>query len=200
MLLWCLPVLAQLCLTLFDPTDLSPPGSSDHGVLQARVLEWVAISSSRGSSQRRDWTWISCIGRQILYCGATREGAKFGFLMMICFQEAFLNSEVTLMCLCPCFLFPLPGIFPVQEGWILLFSSQSFHLVPEAKCSLLLKCGLLRGRVISAVLPVKVHELTCLKISQATALLCILRGNTCVAKHINSLKKSNCTPSSCSVS
>ena len=197
-----------MCLTLFDPSDLSPPGSSDHGVLQARVLEWVAISSSRGSSQPRDWTWISCIGRQILYCGATREGAKFGFFLIICFQEAVLNSEVTLMCLCPCFLLPPPGIFPIREGWILLFSSQSFHLVPDAKCLLLLKCGLLRGRVVSAVLPVKVRELTCLKISlvtssphlRATALLCILHGTTRVAKHINSLKQSNCTPSSCSVS
>ena len=36
----------QLCLTLFDPTDSSPPGSSAHGILQARLLEWVAISSS----------------------------------------------------------------------------------------------------------------------------------------------------------
>ena len=42
---------AQSCLTLRDPVDCSPPGSSVHGILQARVLEWVAISFSRGSSQ-----------------------------------------------------------------------------------------------------------------------------------------------------
>ena len=47
---------AQLCLTLCDPMDCSPPGSSTHGILQVRVLEWVAISSSRGSSQPRDQT------------------------------------------------------------------------------------------------------------------------------------------------
>ena len=50
--------------------DHSPPCSSVHGIFQARILEWVAISSSRGSSQPRDWTCISCvsgIGRQILY-------------------------------------------------------------------------------------------------------------------------------------
>ena len=41
----------QSCLTLCDPMDCSPPGSSVHGILQARLLEWVAISSSRGSSQ-----------------------------------------------------------------------------------------------------------------------------------------------------
>ena len=44
----------QLCLTLCDPMDCSQPGSSVHGILQARILEWVAISSSRGSSQHRD--------------------------------------------------------------------------------------------------------------------------------------------------
>ena len=41
--------------------DWSPPGSSVHGILQARILEWVAISFSRGSSWRRDRTWVSCI-------------------------------------------------------------------------------------------------------------------------------------------
>ena len=54
---------AQSCLTLCDPMDCSPPGSSIHGILQARILEWVAISFSRGSSQPRDWTqisWIAC--------------------------------------------------------------------------------------------------------------------------------------------
>ena len=56
----------------FWPTGLSsPPGSSDHGIFQARTLEWVAISSSRGS-----YPWVSCAscsGRQILYHRATRE-------------------------------------------------------------------------------------------------------------------------------
>ena len=52
------------------PVDCSPPGSSVHGVLQARILECVAISSSRGSSQPRDQScisFVSCIGRQVLY-------------------------------------------------------------------------------------------------------------------------------------
>ena len=51
----------QLCLTLCDPMDCSPPGSSVHGILQARILEWVAISFSRGSSQPSDRTQVSCI-------------------------------------------------------------------------------------------------------------------------------------------
>ena len=53
--------------------DCSPPGSSVQEILQARILEQVAISSSRGSSPPRDWTGISCIGRQILNHWATRE-------------------------------------------------------------------------------------------------------------------------------
>ena len=47
---------AQSCPTLCDPADCSPPGSSVHGILQARILEWVAISFSRGSSQPRSRT------------------------------------------------------------------------------------------------------------------------------------------------
>jgi len=47
---------AQLCLTRCDPMDCSPPGSSVHEIFQARILEWIAIPSSRGSSQTRDWT------------------------------------------------------------------------------------------------------------------------------------------------
>ena len=60
----------QSCLTLCDPMDCSPPGSSVHGILQTRILEWVAMPSSRGSSQPRDRThvsYISCIAWQVLY-------------------------------------------------------------------------------------------------------------------------------------
>ena len=56
------PVLvAQSWLTLCDPMDCSTPFSSIHGILQARVLEWIAISFSRGSSQPRNRTGVSCI-------------------------------------------------------------------------------------------------------------------------------------------
>ena len=51
----------QSCPTFRDPMDCSPPGSSVHGIFQARVLEWVAISFSRGSSHPRDRTHISCL-------------------------------------------------------------------------------------------------------------------------------------------
>ena len=60
-LLLQLCVCAQLCLILCDPMGCGPPGSSVHGILQARILEWVAISSSRGSSRLRDWACVSHI-------------------------------------------------------------------------------------------------------------------------------------------
>ena len=64
---------AQSCLTLCNPMDCSPPGSSVHGILQARILEWVAISSSRGSSQPWDWTSVSCIAGRFFTIWDTRE-------------------------------------------------------------------------------------------------------------------------------
>ena len=60
---------AQSCLTLCNPMDCSRPGSSIHGILQARILEWVAMPSSRGCFQSGDRTSVSsvsCIGRQVL--------------------------------------------------------------------------------------------------------------------------------------
>ena len=58
---WLIGLVAKLRLTLCDPRDCNPPGSSAHGISQARVLEWVAISFSRSSSWPRHPTHISCI-------------------------------------------------------------------------------------------------------------------------------------------
>ena len=69
-------LVAQLCLTACNPMDCSSPGASVHGILQARILEWVAISFSRGSSWPRVQTYISyvsCIGRWVLYHLSHRE-------------------------------------------------------------------------------------------------------------------------------
>ena len=63
----------QTCLTLCSPMDYSPPGSSIHGILQARILEWVAITLSRRSSWPWDWTQISCIAGGFFTIWATRE-------------------------------------------------------------------------------------------------------------------------------
>ena len=64
---------AQSCLTLCNPTDCSLPGSSVHGIFQAIVLEWIAISFSRGSSQPRDQTQVSRIVDRRFTIQATRE-------------------------------------------------------------------------------------------------------------------------------
>ena len=71
----CTHVHVQSCLTLCDPMDCSPPSSSVYGIFQARILEWVAVPSSRGSSGPRDQICIFCIGRQILYHCATWEAS-----------------------------------------------------------------------------------------------------------------------------
>ena len=61
-------LVSQSCLTLCDPADCSAPGSSVHGILQARILEWVVIIFSRASSRPRDGTQVSGLHcRQILY-------------------------------------------------------------------------------------------------------------------------------------
>ena len=65
---------AQLCPTLGDSVDWGPPGSSVYGILQPRIWEWIAMSSSRGSSWPMDRIWVSCVsftGRQILHHCAT---------------------------------------------------------------------------------------------------------------------------------
>ena len=62
----CFCSVANSCLTLCDPTDCCPPGFSVREIFQARKLEWVAISSSNESSQPRDQSCVSCLGRQIL--------------------------------------------------------------------------------------------------------------------------------------
>ena len=65
--------MAQSCLTLCDPMDCSLSGSSVHGILQARILEWAAIPFSRGSSQSRDRTQVSRIAGGCFTIWATRE-------------------------------------------------------------------------------------------------------------------------------
>ena len=71
-ILWVCSVL-QLCPTLWDSKGYSPPGSSVHGILPARILEWVAIPFSRGSSPPSNWTWVSCIAGGFFTIWATRE-------------------------------------------------------------------------------------------------------------------------------
>ena len=66
----------KLCLTLCNPMHCSLIGFSVHGIAQAKILEWIAISSSRVSSQPRDWIHISFTGRWILYHCTTKEALR----------------------------------------------------------------------------------------------------------------------------
>ena len=76
-------LVTQSCPTLCDPMDCNPPGSSVHGIIQATILEWVAISYFRGPFQPRDgncFSCISCIDRQILYHCATWEAQPYIYM------------------------------------------------------------------------------------------------------------------------
>ena len=79
-------LVAQSCLILCDPMDCSFPGSSVHGIVQARMLEWEAIVFSRGSSWLRDWTWVSCIAGEFLTFWATVNYAAINVGMHASFQ------------------------------------------------------------------------------------------------------------------
>ena len=69
-------LVAQLCLTPCNPMDYSPPGSSVHGIIQVRILDWAAIPFSRRSSQPTDRTWVSWIAGRFFIIWATREARK----------------------------------------------------------------------------------------------------------------------------
>ena len=78
--------LLQSCPTLCNPMNYSLPGCSVHGILQARVLEWVAMPSSRGSSQPRDQTQVSCIAGRFFTIWATREAQSKRILIVKYFK------------------------------------------------------------------------------------------------------------------
>ena len=114
---------AQLCPTLCDPLHSSLSGSSIHGIFQARVLEWIAISFSRGSSQPRDWTQISRITGWCFTVWATREVDQQFFLMQTyeCFPHSVANG-----CLNPPASYTLKqNLSSALKYWNMLFSSNS---------------------------------------------------------------------------
>ena len=88
----------QLCPTLCDPVDCSPSGSSIHGILQARILEWVAISFSNGSSRPRDQTQVSRIAGRCFNLWATSIIPLISLFKLLTWFWDF-NSNVF-----PCFL------------------------------------------------------------------------------------------------
>ena len=84
-------LVAQSCPTLCDHIDCSMPAFPVQGILQAKILEWVAIPSSRGSSQVKDWTQVSFIAGGFFTIWATRE-AQVGSLSLL--QEIFPTQEL----------------------------------------------------------------------------------------------------------
>ena len=91
----CESEVVQSCLTLCDPMDCSLPGSSVHGLFQARVLEWISISFSRGSSLPRDRTEVSHVVCRCVTVGATREAPETFLLLnksSLCFLDLFVLS------------------------------------------------------------------------------------------------------------
>ena len=93
------------CLVVSEslrPRDCSLPVSSVHGILQAKTLEWVAISFSRGSSQPRDWTCVSCIGRRFLCHWATKETWTMLIVRVCVCVCVFKGSYLSQYCLPNC--------------------------------------------------------------------------------------------------
>ena len=95
--------LLQSCPPLCDPMDCSPPGSPVHGILQAGILEWVVMPSSRGSSGPRDWicvSYVSCMAGKFFITSATWEGSPYIFRENIClglfrFKISYLLETIT---------------------------------------------------------------------------------------------------------
>ena len=85
----CKVKVTQSCPTLWAPMDCSPQGSSLHGILQARILDCVAISSSRESSWLRVWTQVSCIADRFFTIWATRETQRWTY--MFTKEKSFCN-------------------------------------------------------------------------------------------------------------
>ena len=121
------------------PYGLYSPGSSVHGFLQARILKWVAISSSRGFSQPRDWTcisWVCCIGKLILYHWATWEAL---FFLSVQFSRSVLSDSLrpheSQYARPPC-PSPTPRVHsdscPLSQWWHPAISSS---VVPFSSCS-----------------------------------------------------------------
>jgi len=118
----------QSCPTLCnDPMNCSPPGSSVHGILQARILEWVAISFSRGSSQPEDWTHVSCIGRQICSLQFANEKSKEG-------RFAFPSHQPSIMCISSATAVLAHALFRLSPSAnssnpVIIFKLKSLHLL-----------------------------------------------------------------------
>ena len=90
-------LVAHSCLILRDPMDCSPPGSSVHGISQARVLAWVAIAFSRESYRPRNQTQVSHIDRQMLYCLSLQGKLHGSKLLKYLLIYVWLSMSISLL-------------------------------------------------------------------------------------------------------
>ena len=106
---------SQSCPTLCDPMDCSLPGSSIHGIFQARVLEWADTSFSRGSSQLRGGIWVSCVTDRCITLWVTKEAVplllpcnnslysyEIYYLTILKLMDIWVLSSILLLWICWC--------------------------------------------------------------------------------------------------
>ena len=130
-------LVAWSCPTLCDPMDCSPPGSSVHGILQARRLKWVGIPFSRGSSWPRDQTRVSCIAGRFFTIWVTREARREGLQMSLYLRR--LHYLPCLYCFAQTFFF---------LHWIYHFLMLYYMLI---LFSLLISASLSRAEPLKAI-------------------------------------------------
>ena len=139
----------ESCLALCDPMDYNPPGSSVHGILQSRVLEWVAILFSRGSSWPRDWTLVFCTAGRFFTVWATRQSYTSNNVSLTRNIWRHLNSPASQV-LCgirrsqpywggggrletlPCTGCPEQNLFPLLDSILASTLQVSIHLILTA--------------------------------------------------------------------
>ena len=98
----CVVKVTQLCLTLCDPVDYSQSGSSVHGIFQARILEWVGVPFSGGSSQPRSRTQVSHIAGRFSTAWITREAHIYRYISIFFFWSFLIMVYCKILNIGPC--------------------------------------------------------------------------------------------------
>ena len=168
---WKCELVAQLCPTVCDLMDCGLPGSSIHGISQARILEWVAIPFSRGSSWPRDRTQVSCIAGRFFTSWATREAilpvhhwlhlgtlsdqGLFSFVFLSIISLCMEMNKLVLLLFCLCFWI----LFPLLRCYFHEVKFQAYHnwcCIPETNAEpgaeLVLNNYFIKSKLVFAVL------------------------------------------------
>ena len=128
------------------------------GILQARILEWGAISCSRGSSWPRDWTWVSCIAGQFFTIWATREAEfKCCIYLVILMKDRFLRKA----------LLEMVGFFPISYGHL---SCDWIHKLNKMKCVIIWWTWSLWRKNTNLWFPITAREVGSVVVSEFTGI------------------------------